>query len=413
MTAKPEPQTTPILVSADGRYFVRPDGEPFFWLGDTQWELFRLFSLEDVEHILDSRRKLGFTCLQIMLVGVDPLENIEGQLPWLDGDPARPNDRYFAHVDRVIDVCLRYEGLVLVIGVYHTVRMKGQVNVENGRGWARWVANRYKAMPNIVWSMYPRAEQEDVPICRELARGLREGDGGAHIITAHPDPSPATSGTILHADDWLAFNSIQTFSHVDLIRPMVAEDYARQPTKPVVMAEGAYEGGTEYGFDVTPLWLRRQAYYSYLAGGHHTYGHRFFWILPPNWREALDPPGARQMGLVKDVLTARKEWWRLVPAQELLATGGRTDGRVLNLAARHPEGCWAIVYAAGPARLSVAMDRLGAGPEYEAFWIDPRTAERGERSRYTASGEQAFATPDGWEDALLVLEAPRAGGGQT
>jgi len=400
----PKRQTTPILVSDDGRYFVRPGGEPFFWLGDTQWELFRLFSLDDVQQILDSRAKLGFTCLQIMLVGVDPLENVEGQLPWHDGDPLRPNERYFEYVDKAIDLCRRCEGMVLVVGVYHTVRMKGQVNVANARLWARGVAQRYKDLPEIVWSMYPRAEEGDVPICRELARGLQEGDDGGHIITAHPDPSPGTSGTILHADDWLAFNSIQTFSDVDLIRSMVVEDYQRQPTKPVVMAEGAYEGGTEYGFDVTPLWLRRQAYYSYLAGGHHTYGHGFFWTLPPNWRDALDPPGARQMSLVKDALMARKEWWRLVPDQQLLAAGGRTEGRVLTLAARHPEGCWAVVYAGEATRLTVAMDGLGAGGEYEAFWIDPRTGKSGQRTAHAASGQQQFATPDGWEDALLVLE---------
>ena len=60
MTAKRIPQTAPILVSDDGRYFVRPGGEPFLWLGDTQWELFRLFSLADVQQILDSRAEMGF-----------------------------------------------------------------------------------------------------------------------------------------------------------------------------------------------------------------------------------------------------------------------------------------------------------------------------------------------------------------
>jgi Protein of unknown function (DUF4038) len=37
-------------------------------------------------------------------------------------------------------------------------------------------------------------------------------------------------------------------------------DYRRLPPKPVVMAEGAYEEGLEYGFPVTPLMIRRQAY---------------------------------------------------------------------------------------------------------------------------------------------------------
>ncbi|MBM3212451.1 DUF4038 domain-containing protein, partial [Candidatus Poribacteria bacterium] len=34
----------PIQVSHNGRYFVDHKNNPFFWLGDTQWELFRCFS---------------------------------------------------------------------------------------------------------------------------------------------------------------------------------------------------------------------------------------------------------------------------------------------------------------------------------------------------------------------------------
>jgi hypothetical protein len=403
MTRKPVSEITPIAVSDDGRYFVRTDGEPFFWLGDTQWELFRLFTLAEVSDILDSRHRLGFTCLQIMLVGVDPLENVEGELPWLDGDPTRPNEKYFEHVDKVIALCGRYEGLTLVVGVYHTVRMKGVVHTGNARSWARWVGQRYGDVPNIVWSMYPKAVPADVAVCRELAKGLREADGGSHLITAHPDPSPASSSTILHDEAWLAFNSIQVFSHLDLIHPMVTSDYARQPTKPVVMAEGAYEAGTEYGFDVTPLWVRRQAYYSYLAGGWHSYGHNHSWRVPDDWREFLDSPGSRQMGVLRDVLSARSEWWRLVPDQSLLAAGGQTDGRIVNLAARHAEGRWAMAYAASATRFSVAMDKLGAA--CEAFWVDPRTGDCSESTSYPNSGARTLATPDGWEDGLLVLEA--------
>jgi len=253
-----------------------------------------------------------------------------------------------------------------------------------------------------VWSMYPKALPEDVGVCRELARGLHEGDGGSHLITAHPDPSPASSSVILHDEAWLAFNCIQVFSHLDLIHPMVTSDYGRQPVKPVVMAEGAYEAGSEYGFDVTPLWVRRQAYYSYLVGGWHSYGHNHSWRVPPDWREALDSPGSRQMGVLKKVLKARSEWWRLVPDQSLLVAGGQTDGMIVNLAARHAEGRWAIVYAANPSRFSVAMDRFGGA--CEAFWVDPRTGDCSETISYANSGVRALATPDGWEDGLLVLE---------
>ena len=55
---------------------------------------------------------------------------------------------------------------------------------------------------------------------------------------------------------------MQTWKRVELIYPLVTKDYNLKPMKPVLMAEGAYEQGSEYGFDVTPLWIRRQAYYT-------------------------------------------------------------------------------------------------------------------------------------------------------
>ena len=112
------------------------------------------------------------------------------------------------------------------------------------------------------------------------------------------------------------------------------------------------------------------------------------------------------MGILKKVFLARHQWWQLTPDQELLVSGGRTDGQIVNLAARHAEGRWAIVYAAGPSRFSVAMDRLGPGAECVASWVDPRTGAYSEPNRYANSGVQQFVTPDGWEDSLLVLDVP-------
>jgi hypothetical protein len=44
--------------------------------------------------------------------------------------------------------------------------------------------------------MTPEAKPEFVPILRELAAGLCEGDGGAHLITFKTDPAPYSSGFI-------------------------------------------------------------------------------------------------------------------------------------------------------------------------------------------------------------------------
>ncbi len=391
----------PIRVSVDGRYFVDQDGKPFFWLGDTQWELFHAFSLADAHAILADRKAKGFTVLQVMLTGVGDGTRPDwtGRSPW--DDPSTPNEAYLRHVDAVVEMG-RQDGLVFVLGVYHQVQAR-QFTLAKARTYARWLARRYRDMPNLIWSMYPQATPEFAPICRELAAGLQEGDGGAHLITVHPDPSPASS-SFLHSEPWLAFNCIQTWRDVDLICPMVSHDYALQPIKPVVMAEGAYEGGTEYGFDVTPLWVRRQAYLSYLAGGHHAYGHNDSWRVLSTWREALDAPGARQLGVMRRVLE-RKEWWRGVPDPSVFANGAQ-HGPLPPAAMRSARGDWVLAYLSTSAAAHVRMDKITADTTVEASWIDPRTGDQAEIGRFPNAGVRSFSPPEGWEDAVLLLETP-------
>jgi hypothetical protein len=198
---------------------------------------------------------------------------------------------------------------------------------------------------------------------------------------------------------------MQTWNRVDLIYPMVTKDYMLAPVKPVLMAEGAYEQGSEYTFNVTPLWVRRQAYYSYLAGGHHAYGHNDSWRVLPKWKQALDAPGATQMGILKKIFLDRKEWWHLIPDQSVFSAGGNIQGNVLNLAARHRDGQWVMAYLGSKASFSIHMNKVVAGNNVDTFWIDPRTGQSMTAGRYSNTGVKLFQTPDGWEDAALILEA--------
>jgi hypothetical protein len=392
-----------IRVSENHRYFVDQKGNPVFWLGTTQWQLFREYTVEEAEEVLEKTRSKGFAFAQVMLMGVGDgtQANVYGEKPWIDNNPLTPNEAYFRNVDAVVRIA-REKNVVISMTVYHQ-RYRAHITVENARAWAKWIAQRYRDVPTIVWSMTPEAKQEFVPILRELAAGLHEGDGGSHLITFKPDPAPYSS-SFIHEEKWLDFDSMQTWNAVELIYPMVTNDYNLEPVKPVLMAEGAYEQGSEYGFDVTPLWIRRQAYYSYLAGAHHTYGHNDSWRVLPTWRQALDAPGATQLGLLKRIFTERKEWWYLVPDQSIFASGGETSGKVLNLAARHKDGLWAMVYCGAQASFSVNMSKI-KGKEVEAFWVDPRSAASVPIGRLADTGVRSFSTPDGWEDALLVLEA--------
>jgi len=398
-TMRQEGDAGPIRVSVNGRYFVDRSGEPFFWLGDTLWDLFRDFSAPDADVVLKARKRQGFSAVQIMITGVGDgaKPNLSGQTPWIKDDPAAPNEAYFKNVDGVMEAG-RLNGLVLVLGVFHQ-RQVARITPANARGYARWIARRYRDAPNVIWSMYPKAEQDYIPVLRELATGLREGDGGAHLITVHPDPSPASS-SFIHDEPWLDFNSSQPWNRYEMVYGMVTADCARTPEKPAVMAEAGYEGVRT----LTPLIIRKQAYWSHLAGGHHSYGHDDNWRSPSSWRSWVDSPGAGHMGVYRKIVTSCREWWNWVPDQSIFA-GGASDGPTLNAAARSTAGDWILAYLSSNTTVSIQMDKITAGDAVEASWFDPTTGTRTRIGGFTNRGVQSFSTPSGWEDAVLLLEA--------
>ena len=53
-----------LKVSENKRYLVTEDGKPFFWLGDTAWELFHRLDRRDAEAYLKNRAEKGFTVVQ-------------------------------------------------------------------------------------------------------------------------------------------------------------------------------------------------------------------------------------------------------------------------------------------------------------------------------------------------------------
>lgn len=399
-----EAASGPIRVSSNGRYFVDAQGKPFYFLADTQWELFRRYSLNDAKLILEDRKAKGFSVVMVMLTGVGSGTgpNLEGHRPWLNDNPSTPNRDYFTNVDAVINQA-EANDIHLLIGIYHQ-SYGSRMTAENAKGWAAWVTSRYRDHPNVIWTIYPKATESYRPIISQLAKGIQEGDSGRHLVSMHPDPSPASS-SFMHAEPWLSFNSIQVWSQLRSIYPMTIVDYNKSPAKPVTMLEGAYEGGEEYGSAITPLLVRREAYYTCLAGGFHGYGHNDSWRVRPRWREALTDPGAKQMTVLKNVFTSLPEWWELVPDQTVFATGGNTQGDVLNLGARSSEGKWIVAYVAGEKNVTVNLSKISSADSAAAVWIDPVTGEQRSIGRFPIRDSQLFTRPVGWEDGVLVVKA--------
>src|SRR4051812_21165066 len=86
-----------LEVGPDHRHLVKGDGTPFFYLGDTAWELFHRSDRDDAELYLKDRAAKGFTVIHaVVLAEFDGLTvpNAYGHLPLKDEDPTKPVEDY-------------------------------------------------------------------------------------------------------------------------------------------------------------------------------------------------------------------------------------------------------------------------------------------------------------------------------
>src|SRR6186713_1640905 len=98
-TTKADANSLPRLkVSDNQRYLVTTEGQPFFYLADTAWELFHRLNRAEADFYLRDRAAKGFTVIQAVVIAeLDGLRvpNAYGQTPFTDMDASKPNEHYF------------------------------------------------------------------------------------------------------------------------------------------------------------------------------------------------------------------------------------------------------------------------------------------------------------------------------
>lgn len=418
------PVTGPIRVSDNRRYFVDASGKPFFWLGDTAWPLYTSYSRADTSAYLQARSQQGFTVIQgvlawgnpipeVSLEGTGPQANCDGEHPWKDS-PAQINPGFFRRVDEIVNEA---DQLGLALAIVPTwgfnVQQAKAFTEATAFAYGKFLGQRYRDAANIVWMNGGDREPLGFePIWRAISRGLRDGDAGRHLITYHPC-GWRSSSFYFHNDDWLDFNMIETWSDWPHVHPAVLADYCLTPAKPVVLGEAAYENGPEYPHGpITPLIVRRQAWWTLTAGGFATYGQDQMWRMGKGWAGTFHTPGAVHMGVFRKIAESRP-WWTMIPDQSLYADGAST-GRTLNTAMRTLDRRCAMLYLASQCHFVVQLDRIAA-PKAKATFLDPRTGEARDAGTHETGNAgpgtfprwcvtQPMDVPGHWEDAVLILD---------
>lgn len=421
-----------LRVSDNGRFLVRDDGTPFFWLGDTAWALCHTQDRADAAHYLDVRAGQGFTVIQIPAVMSRYIDrpNAYGDKPFANKDLSQPDTRpgsdpqdpsqydYWDHVDYVIDAAAA-RGLTVGLLPFFVAFGPGwdYLSTDNADSYGRFIGKRFGKKPNVIWILGgdDRADTEAKravwdTIAKAIAQAAVGFEDYSTLLMTYHSPGGTSSSDWFHNRPWLDFNMIQTWAAYNTIYDRVTHDYKLSPVKPTGLGEGAYENGPEYPTKpITALVIRRQAYWSYLAGGYHTYGNTSIWNFGTDtyyakkpWKDALTAPGALQMSVAARFFLSIP-WWRLAPDQSIFAGGG-VSSATRNAAMCSRDSDRVVVYLASSTTVKIRMDKL-SGESVRATWVDPKTGARTAAGRHRNSGTQSFSTPRTWEDALLLLES--------
>ncbi|GAB4183709.1 MAG: glycoside hydrolase family 140 protein [Terrimicrobiaceae bacterium] len=430
------PELPRLSVAPDGRRLITGAGRPFFYLGDTAWELIHRLTLKETREYLECRAAQGFNVVQcVALAELDGLRipTPGGHVPFRNGDPGFPEELYWRHVDEVVRMANEmgiYMGLLPTWG--DKWNQGSGVGPEifhpgNAEAYGRWLGSRYREA-GVIWILGGDRAVESPShrkVLDAMAAGLREGDGGRGLITFHPRGG-TTARAELPGCSWLDFDMFQSGHCILALENWYFAEMclASEPPRPFLDGEPCYEDHEVMLPEwrpVKPGWrfgahaVRRAAYWSAFSGAcGHVYGAQPCWMMwderyepfcgvRKTWREALHLPGATQLRHLRDLALAAELLW--MPENGRI-TGSLDTWEARAVAARAPDKL--LVYT--PERQDLVLDLSGLRQgAWQLFWEDPsnpgprETGLRGSTLPEWLTIPAVSACPTD-RDALYVLE---------
>jgi len=435
-----------LVVSENRRFLQHENGKPFFWLGDTGWLLFQKLNRDEVQTYLEDRRQKGFNVIQAVVLWGLPQFNIYKDSAIVGNDPSEllttPGNNpeieseydYWDHVDYVIETAAQKGIYIAMVATWGSnVRRRRVFTIERARAYGKWLAERYRDKPNIIWinGGDTRGDQ-NTQIWQTLGTTLHEEDPN-HLMTFHPF-GRTQSSSWFHNDQWLDFNMFQSgHRRYDQREPnddiatwkgednwkYVLEDYAKTPPKPTIDGEPSYENIPQGLHDPKePYWqdkdARRYAYWSVFAGAFgHTYGNgaviqmykpdsrRVSYGVRNYWYEAINDPGAGQMQYLKALMLSRPFFERVYDPSLIIDNGEKYD----NVIATRGES-YAFIYTYTGREFEAALGKI-SGEKINAYWYNPHNGKSQFLGNFENKGTRSFDPPGGkaeGNDWVLILD---------
>lgn len=397
-----------LMVSENHRCLQLENGTPFFWLGDTGWLLPERLDRSEAEFYLDQCNKKGYNVVQVQTMNGAPSHNYYGQSSLPEGfDFKNINKKgvygYWDHMDYIIKTAEKkgiYIGMTCLWGGEVS---NGRVTVEDAKAYGKFLGERYKNSPNIIWFIGGDIRGDVKPeVWEALATSIKSVDKD-HLMTFHPRGRTCSAIWFNNAK-WLDFNMFQSGhrrygqrngdgdytiaenTEEDNWR-YVEKSLVMKPLKPVIDGEPAYEDIPQglHDFNET-RWnandVRRYAYWSVFAGSFgHTYGHNsIMQFMKPGvsgsfgakryWYDCLEDPGYNQMKYLKALMLSFPFFER-IPDQSIIAgqNGERYDRAI---ATRGND--YLLVYNYTGRPMQIDLSKI-SGAKKSCWWLNPKNGQ--------------------------------------
>ena len=449
------------LITVDGHYFARADGEPFYWLADTAWDLVTDLSTEEAEQYLDTRAEQGFTVVRAGLIMPGAARDRYGDAAYAGhlgalattagADPDDPAQYdFWDHVDAIVGAA-QQRGISLALApVWADGQAGSLVTQDNARAYGTFLGRRYGASP-VSWLLGGDATADSDGIWRELGGGLRSGgsqglighlpraggstpaDGPYDFRTAADDGCAAggredriAAGRSSRTSDGEAVPVLGAGSRAgsaggcstagsngtDTGSRTGADDAAPGDPATAEPGTGGPTSGDEPGDTGSALGVRRQAWQDALAGAAGTTYAGASAERSGAGEDAPDDEAAAQLGHLRALMESRP-YRTLEPADEALGgTGGSGANRISGSLAS--DGSFLVAYTPAGQDVTVDLDML-AGEEVRPAWFDPRSGDVLPVEPLPSAGTARFEAPTGTggeQDWVLVLDDLDAGYGE-
>ena len=387
-----------LKVSSNKRYMVYNDETPFFWLGDTHWQMsdyerdgecnYGDNCGSQFKHVVKDRMAKGFTVYQTYPdAGVNDGGGNVHVANWWSTKYTRLDPVAF---QKYFDPKMSYladNGFVVALGCGVHWLSTESVGLTGMKMLAKYMVARYGAYP-IVWITGQEVDikPDEMLIWKEVAKTIDSYDSYKHPLTGH---LAVNENYTWGQETWHAWFAVQgghgtTRTYRDQAFYKGFWNYL--PTQPFLEAEAKYEdvdcGGLNDAIDE-----RVAAYKSIQCGSlGFTYGVSGVWAMKWDtkiagwdsyskypWYVGVDAPGSTYMKYMKQFYTSFA-WEELVPrySDPLWCSFINPETSILTST---PDAARYVVYFYNSTTTTGTLKNMTDTKTYSARWYNPGTGK--------------------------------------